>query len=519
MRPPIHTTYDRPDTLQHVENNNVVGTKKEVDPMSLESVKSGFGNLSEEIKRLESDKVVVEFSNIGGSIKKITLKEYEFAFPLTNVGAVSGYETAVYSLDNVGKNEIVYFYSDDAVTIYKSYVVSDNDYTIATNTKITRNVDTTRLDNFKTSGFIIDMSSLDLRDIKQRESHEHDKSLLEYAISSGGEIRRKNNAYKFSGKETVKNESEVNWIGFRSRYLCAIIKPLYKASHYSVEHIADNKLAISMGINGGEHTENNFIEFPAIIFVGPEETSLLQSYKMGFEDIKRYYKWTLFDAIAKIIYSIMHGINKMVPNWGVSIILISIVVYFSMYPLTLRSMSSMKKMQALQPKISSLREKFKDNPQKMNMEMMELYKKHNINPLGGCLPMLLQMPVFIGLYQVLWRSVSLKGADFLWIKDLSAPDRLFVFNYNIPFIGNEFNILPIIMIFVMAFQQKLTAKNMVTSDPAQIAQQKMMAVIMPIFLGYIFYKFSSGLTLYFTMFYMFSTLTQWKMSMSKEVVA
>jgi len=129
---------------------------------------------------------------------------------------------------------------------------------------------------------------------------------------------------------------------------------------------------------------------------------------------------------------------------------------------------------------------------------------------------LLQMPVFIGLYQVLWRDVSLKGAGFLWIKDLAAPDRLFLLPFKLPFIGNEFNLLPLIMVVVMAFQQKLTAKNMVVTDPMQLQQQKMMSTIMPVFLGFIFYKFASGLTLYFTMFYFFSTFTQWKMTQSKK---
>lgn len=126
--------------------------------------------------------------------------------------------------------------------------------------------------------------------------------------------------------------------------------------------------------------------------------------------------------------------------------------------------------------------------------------------------MLLQMPVFIGLYQVLWRSVSLKGADFWWIKDLSQPDRLAILPFSLPFFGNEINLLPIIMVFVMAIQQKITSKSMVITDPAQATQQKMMTIMMPVVLGVVFYQFASGLTLYFTAFYALSTFTQWKMS-------
>jgi YidC/Oxa1 family membrane protein insertase len=237
---------------------------------------------------------------------------------------------------------------------------------------------------------------------------------------------------------------------------------------------------------------------------------------MGFEKIKKYYRFGLFDGAAKIIASMMHWIHKFVPNWGLCILIISIVIYFSMYPLTMKGMLSMRRMQTLQPMVAQLKEKHKDNPQKMNKEMMQLYKEHKVNPLGGCLPMLLQMPVFIGLYQVLWRSVSFKGASFLWIKDLSEPDRLFLFPFSLPFLGNEFNILPVIMIVVMFAQQKLSTKNIVVTDPTQLAQQKMMTTIMPVFIGVIFYKFASGLTLYFTMFYIFSTFTQWKMTKVKK---
>jgi len=180
--------------------------------------------------------------------------------------------------------------------------------------------------------------------------------------------------------------------------------------------------------------------------------------------------------------------------------------------LTAKGMSSMRKMQTLQPEMSTLKEKHKGNPQKLNKEMIGLYKKHKINPASGCFLLLLQMPVFFGLYQVLWRSVAFKGANFLWIKDLSAPDRLIIFPFSAPFVGNELNILPILMGIMMFFQQKVTSKNMVVTDSAQAAQQKMMQTFFPILMVFIFYKFASGLALYFTMFYLLSTFTQIKMA-------
>jgi YidC/Oxa1 family membrane protein insertase len=156
-------------------------------------------------------------------------------------------------------------------------------------------------------------------------------------------------------------------------------------------------------------------------------------------------------------------------------------------------MRSMKEMQVLQPKIEELRKVYKDNPQKLNKEILELYREHKVNPFGGCLPLILQMPIFFALYQVLMRSVFLKGAHFLWIKDLSEPDRLFILSANLPILGNEINILPIIMTIGMFIQQKI---SMVATSPEAAEQQKIMLIILPLMFGFIFYKMPSGLVLY-----------------------
>ena len=153
----------------------------------------------------------------------------------------------------------------------------------------------------------------------------------------------------------------------------------------------------------------------------------------------------------------------------------------------------MREMQAIQPKVEELRKQYKDNPQKLNKEIMELYKLHKVNPLGGCLPLLLQMPIFFALYQALMRSIHLRGAPFLWIKDLSSPDRLFVLPTALPFIGSEVNLLPVLMTIGMFIQQKAT---MATTSSANMEQQKMMMVIFPILFCFIFYHMPSGLVLY-----------------------
>jgi len=170
----------------------------------------------------------------------------------------------------------------------------------------------------------------------------------------------------------------------------------------------------------------------------------------------------------------------------------------------------MKEMQALQPHIEELRRTYKDNPQRLNKEMMELYKKHKVNPFSGCLPLILQMPIFFALYQALMRSVLLKGAGFLWIKDLSEPDRLFSLPATLPI--REINLLPILMTIIMFIQQKMSVTS---SSSTTMQQQKAMMIIMPIMFGLIFYNMPSGLVLYWFINSLLMLIFQVKISQTK----
>ncbi|MDD5409605.1 MAG: membrane protein insertase YidC, partial [Candidatus Omnitrophica bacterium] len=201
----------------------------------------------------------------------------------------------------------------------------------------------------------------------------------------------------------------------------------------------------------------------------------------------------IFDIIAQILLQLLGFFYSIVHNWGWAIIILSVTIYFALFPLSIKQMRSMKEMQILQPKIEALRKEYKNNPQRLNKEIMELYKAHKVNPLGGCLPILLQMPIFFALYQALIRSTALRGAEFLWIKDLSSPDRLFILDKSLPLLGNQINILPILMAIGMFVQQKFSTVQ-ATGEAAQ--QQKIMSIIMPVMFGVIFYQMPSGLVLY-----------------------
>lgn len=451
-------------------------------------------------------------SNVGATVKRIVIKEHNVSLPVTEMFAVSGFDDAAFSVIDHGSDFVRFVAARNGLEISKKFTLWQ-DNLLRTKIEIVNQSSGERQEDLDILGFKLDISRMD-KDM----GHDRDRSLLEYSISADNKAFRKGDAYKFSEKSYKKQQGGVDWEGFRSKYFCMITIPQFKTTGYEIKPRGEKALYIYNSLENIKIGVLDKVVFDFVTFSGPQKLSLLKSHGMGFDQIMKFSNFGLLDSIAKGIYIAMHWMHKVIPNWGVCILLISVLIYGALYPLTIKGMSSMKKMQALQPKMAALREQYKTNPQKLNKEVMELYKEHKINPLGGCLPLLLQMPIFIGLYQVLWRSVDFKGAKFLWIKDLSLPDRLFTLPVEIPFIGSDFNILPILMVVIMVWQQKISAKNTVITDPAQASQQKMMMTIFPVFIGFIFYKLASGLCLYFTVFYVLSTFTQWKMSKMTKVL-
>ncbi len=458
---------------------------------------------------IENEKLMVELSSAGARILRITVKGFDVTMPVVDI--LGDEDTAVVYSADVSKNKAVFHVETDQGIKTKTFVLRPDEYLLESDIKLTSNKEMSSLDKLDINLFTLDINRLDKKIEQSR-----DKSLLEYSLATPEKTFRKGNAYKFSNKEYRQGVDPVQWAGFRTRYFALVVKPQMASEEYRIVPKDSKELSVLID-SEKKLAENETIEQKMLVFCGPQDLNLMKSYGQGFEDIMKFSNFGLLDLIAKTIYKAMAAMHKIIPSWGTCIILIGLLVYGAMYPLTMKSMTSMKKMQSLQPRINQLREQHKNNPQKLNKEIMDLYKEHQINPLGGCLPLFFQMPVFIGLYQVLWRSVLLKGQSFLWIKDLSEPDRLLTFPTSFPIIGNELNILPIIMMIFMFFQQKLSSKNMVAADPQQAAQQKMMTMFFPFLIGFIFYKFASGLCLYFTVFYIMSTFTQWKISKITKV--
>ena len=212
-----------------------------------------------------------------------------------------------------------------------------------------------------------------------------------------------------------------------------------------------------------------------LVYAGPKEYDRLKALG-GNMQLAVDFGW--FTFLAKPLFFALRFFYGLVHNWGWAIIILTVIVKLIFAPLTHKSQKSMKKLQKLQPLFAELKEKYKGDPQRLNREMMELYKKHQVNPMGGCLPMLIQIPVFIALYNVLNNAIELRGAPFaFWLHDLSAKDPYYI--------------LPILMGLSMLAMQKMTPTSM---DP----KQNMMMMIMPVVLTFMFISLPSGLVLYFT---------------------
>jgi len=282
----------------------------------------------------------------------------------------------------------------------------------------------------------------------------------------------------------------LKWIAVQDRYFISAIMP---------DEAVDASMHLS--INDDKILKNTYIQpeqviqpddqhvFKYKLFFGPKSMTVLKS--VDYDLIKAVH-FGMFDVLAKPCVWIMNFIYGYIPNYGVAIIILTILSKILLWPLGNKSYKSMASMKKIQPLMAEIKEKYKDDKKKMNEEMMGLYKTYKVNPLGGCLPMVVQIPVFFALYRMLYEAIELRHAPFFgWINDLSAPDRLFRFDFSVPFMQPPYGIpvLTIIMGVTMFIQQKM-------SPPAGDPTQAKMMMMMPIVFTVIFINFSSGLVLY-----------------------
>ncbi|HPN83938.1 MAG TPA: membrane protein insertase YidC [Victivallales bacterium] len=327
-------------------------------------------------------------------------------------------------------------------------------------------------------------------------------------LASGGAVKSK----PFKGKEfDEQQENPARWIALSNKYFCSILMPqepfpegnMMIASNLPTKgknekqsdelfqkNLKDNEkpkfpYISSQGILPLDLAPGETKTFSMSIFLGPKERPLLKSFDESATKVM-HLGWNWLEPISQLLLSFLVKINKFVGNYGWSIIILTILIKLAFWPLAEKANTSARNMQKLQPIIQEIKEKYKGDPQKMHAKTMEIYKEHGVNPFGGCLPALLQLPVLFALYNTIGGAVEIRQSSFLWAIDLTRPDSLFIPGIPIPV-----NPLVLLMAGTMFLQQKMTPA---VADPVQ---QKMM-MLMPLIMLVMFYSVPSGLTLYWT---------------------
>jgi YidC/Oxa1 family membrane protein insertase len=450
----------------------------------------------EQLFSIDTDVFRISFSNRGGVVKSWLLKKYKAhaGNPLELVNTAAKVEPpfslyfpgtkpspdvnqALYAAkpdpDGLG---ISFDFSDGNTAVHKSFQFSKSSYLSHISTEVT-SAGKPVPNLIEWRGGFGDVAVANPSAAEQT---------LHFDVSDGKLVKSSAKAAK-NGPVTATGS--YSFAGIEDAYFVAVFLP-ERAAAVEIATFSDSAPTVleqketafagtAVGAGAADGSANRFE-----LYVGPKDIDILRAVNPKLEQVVDF-GWLSF--LAKPLFLIVNWVvDHAVHNYGWSIILVTVALNFILFPLKLTSMKSMKKMQALQPQIAAINDKYKNiglrDPRKseQNQEVMELYKKHGVNPMGGCVPMLLQIPFFIAFYKVFSVSVEMRGAHWLWVTDLSQPETLAI------------HILPIVMIASQFLMQKMTPPA-AGGDPNQ---QRMM-MFMPLIFGFMFYNFSSGLVLYY----------------------
>jgi YidC/Oxa1 family membrane protein insertase len=444
--------------------------KKEEAPKPVSApVAPAVAPAQEKDVRVENSLFSAVLSSRGGTIKSWEIKRYKdkagkdmvllekgAPVPALAIGSDTNFSLANAEFSVAGGDlmldkgtkpgSVVFEYSQNGISVKRTYTFYPDSYKVELTDEVSG-----------LPGYWITLGS----DFGMYEKEEGRYAFVGPALLKGSDLEELKEK-KLKQPQTFTGD--LKWIAQEDKYFCAAIVPAGPVAGARAWTYKDKPLIAFQGKPG----VNKFY-----LYAGPKEHDMLEKFDFGLEYI---IDFGFFSIIARPLFWILKFFHGFLGNYGWSIILLTIVVRIPFIPLVNKGQSSMRKLQAIQPKMNEVREKYKKDPQKMQQEMMELYKKHKVNPIGGCLPMVIQIPVFFALYKVLLVAIELRGAPFmLWLTDLSAKDPYYI--------------LPVIMGVTMLIQQKMTPSGM---DPKQ---QKMM-MFMPIVFTFMFLNFASGLVLY-----------------------
>ncbi len=521
----------REEQIEVAREDGFVFKRSSVEPARTER------ELEEEEIVEETDLYRITFSTEGGTIKSLKLREHTEkngtlvdmifrgesemdAFELHFGGPEVEPVDDLFAYDKVGRDTFVFSRdfrapSEDPgaegeiFTLTKRYVFKPGEYLFELHVEIDNSVNA--YPNLDEGGYSYTLS-IGPQIGPEFEELDGRRAFRNYTYYDGERSRK----MRLRDQMTYV-EGSTRWQGIVGKYFSVIAVP--DAVNYD---IAFAQVPVP-GVPAGSQM---FISRPRIksaesvdtfrIYAGPNLKSTMARYDdaaknaFGVRDLdlgKATRRSVLLGWLETILRWILQACYRLIPNYGVAIILLTIIIKLALFPITRKSYDSTSKMQALNPKIQEIREKYKDNPQKMNQETQALYKKEGVSPLGGCLPLMLQMPFFIALYGLLNNHFALRGATFIpgWIDDLSAPEYIWHHGASIPIIGEYLRLLPIIFVAT----QLISSRFMQTPSTGSQGQMKIMTYAMPIVFFFILYDAPSGLILYWTITNLLTVIQQY----------
>jgi len=528
----------KPDTQKTVTQQKTDTIKSDkIVSEKLGNIFSKFENGDNKVIMVETEKYYAEFSTKGGALIKFEIKGFKTwdNYPVQLLYLDKGGELNVLFTSTDGKfidTKDLYFNS--AYKPWERVNLDGNDvfkivYELPIDSAGTKIIKTFTLKN---GSYMFDMDielfnpSRFTSNFEYQVAWENSLKLTEYrSDQEGGHAQ----AFSLMGdeievidvskpEEPAKSDlnGTTNWVSSRIKYFSVFLIPGNKKAegsfitgNYMI--LPDNgfeknySVALKMLIKNDKYEKSTFK-----IYLGPVDYEILKSYNMEMEKSMRFSLDFIVRPIAQYaILPFFLFLHKFISNWGLVIIIFSIVMKFVLTPFTRYQMKSMKKMSELQPKMNAIKEKFKDDQPKQQAAIMKMYKEEKINPAGGCLPLLLQLPILYALFGVFSSTIELRQAYFgLWIHDLSIPDVIMHLPFKIPLFGiNDISGLALLMGITMFIQQKMTVK-----DPKQMA----MVYIMPIMMTFLFTTLPSGLNLYYFMFNLISIVEQYFVTHRKK---
>ncbi|WP_149554344.1 membrane protein insertase YidC [Treponema pectinovorum] len=488
-------------------------------------------NLLEENFTIETKKVKVIFTNRGGDVLSYQLKDHfdserngyiemadnisqkNRAFSLSIGGADASISNEIFTAKKINDKTIGFFKnykvknSDGTIgefTIVKTYYFDDSDFVFKLDVTVSPG------ENFK--GLDLDNAAYSLRTSPQMGPFYNPK-MNRYEnrqfISYNGKSKK---SVVLGTNQTKTYDKPWKWVSMAGKYFEVLIYPASndvmseKVTYTSKSDLSEKNNAQAIITRQAVNAEGSNDTY--YIYVGPRNEKDLRIYNVPENNVWKLDSVRFDDSMQTsgflswlevILKFLLEFINKFVHNWGISIIIVTAILKFAMFPITAKTAKSTVKMQEVQPKMQALQEKYKGNPQKLNEQTAKLYKEIGYNPLSGCLPMLAQFVILFAMYNLFNNYFEFRGASFIpgWISDLSTGDTVKTLGFDIPLLGNQIRLLPVIYVISQLLFGKIT-QNGGTSVGQSNTQMKLMMYGMPILFFFLFYNAPSGLLLYWT---------------------